>query len=201
MYLLITGQKYSTHAEHSITVKYNGMKKLQLIRDKVTSPYYIETPNILYNLGYRENHNGSVSISFSTKKGEYTYDDIKLIAVPINNYESDINNLKKTPFNIASFSSEKITGTIENKEDGILQIATSYTLGWAAYVDGNKVDTVNVNTGFIGIPLSKGNHNIELVYSTPYLDLGTKLSIIGLALMIILFAVEIIRHKKERRNK
>ena len=201
LYLLITGQKYSTHAEHSITVKYNGMKKLQLIRDKVTSPYYIETPNILYNLGYRENHNGSVSISFSTKKGEYTYDDIKLIAVPINNYESDINNLKKTPFNITSFSSEKIAGTIDNKEDGILQIATSYTLGWTAYVDGNKVDTVNVNTGFIGIPLSKGNHNIELVYSTPYLDLGTKLSIIGLALMIILFAVEIIRHKKERRNK
>ena len=176
------------------------MKKIQQIRDKVTSPYYIETPNILYNLGYRENHNGSVSISFSTKKGEYTYDDIKLIAVPINNYESDINNLKKTPFNITSFSSKKITGTIENKEDGILQIATSYTLGWTAYVDGNKVDTVNVNTGFIGIPLSKGNHHVDFIYSTPYLDLGTKLSIIGLALMIILFAVEIIRHKKERRN-
>ena len=197
LYLLITGQKYSTHAEHSFTVKYNGLKKQQLIRDRVTSPYYIETPNILFNLGYRENHQGSVSISFSTKKGEYTYDDIKLIAVPINNYETDINNLKKYPFNLTSFSDEKVTGTIDTNEDGILQISTSYSLGWNAYVDGNKVETINVNTGFIGIPLSKGSHNIELIYSTPYLDIGTKLSILGLILIILVFIVDIILHKKK----
>lgn len=198
LYLLIKGQKYNLHAEQSITVKYNGMKKTQLIRDKVTSPYYIETPDILYNLGYRDNHNGNIKISFNVKKGTYSYDDFELIAIPIKDYENDFNNLKKYKFDITSFNDEKITGNINNAEDGILQISTSYTaLGWNAYVDGKKVDTINVNTGFIGIPLAKGNHKIELVYSTPYLSLGIKLSCIGIILLILVFIIDIIRHKKK----
>ena len=198
LYLLIKGQKYNLHAEQSITVKYNGMKKTQLIRDNVISPYYIETPNILYNLGYRDNHNGNITISFNVKKGTYSYDDFELIAIPIKDYENDFNNLKKYKFNLTSFNNEKISGNINNAEDGILQISTSYTsLGWTAYVDGNKVDTINVNTGFIGIPLAKGNHKIELVYSTPYLSLGIKLSCIGIILLISVFIIDIIRHKKK----
>ena len=200
LYLLIKGQKYSTHAEQSITVKYNGLKKTQHIRDKVTSPYYIDTPNILYNLGYREKHSGNITISFSVKKGSYTYDDIKLIAIPINNYESDIKTLNKYKFNITSFNDEKIIGNIDNDEDGILQFSTSFTTGWSAYVDGHKVNTLNVNTGFIGIPLAKGNHNIELVYTTPFLDIGYKLSIIGGILIILVFIIDIIRHRKRKEE-
>ena len=201
LYLLIKDQKYSLHAEQSITVQYNGMKKTQSIRDNVISPYYIETPNILYNLGYRDNHNGNITISFNVKKGTYSYDDFELIAIPIKNYENDFNNLKKYKFNLTSFNNEKITGNINNDEDGILQISTSYTtLGWTTYVDGNKVNTINVNTGFLGIPLAKGNHNIELVYTSPYLNLGIKLSCIGIILLILVFVVDIVRHKKKGGN-
>ena len=197
LYLLIEGQKYSTHAEHSITAKYNGIKKKQAIRDKVTSPYYIDNPNILFNLGYSENHNGSVSVIFSTKKGSYAYDNIKLIAIPVDTYTIDINNLKKSEFIITSLSEQNICGTIKNDEDGILQVSTSYALGWTAYIDGNKTDVINVNTGFIGIPLSKGEHSIEFLYKTPYLDLGIKLSCIGLLLIALVIIIDIIQHRKE----
>ena len=201
LYLLIEGLKYSTHAEQSITAKYNGIKKKQLIRDKVTSPYYIDTPNILFNLGYRENHSGNISIVFSVKKGKYSYKDIKLIAVPVDDYETDINNLKKYDFNITTFSDEKLAGTINNKEDGILQVSTSYSQGWTAYVDGNKTEIINVNTGFIGIPLAKDEHNIEFVYETPYLKLGAKLSCLGLILIVLVFIIDIVRHRKKRKSK
>ena len=197
LYLLIEGQKYSTHAEQSITVKYNGIKKKQLIRDKVTSPYYIDNPNILFNLGYRENHSGNISIVFSVKKGMYSYKDIKLIAVPVDDYEADINNLKKYEFNITSFSDKNMSGTISNYEDGILQLSTSYSEGWTAYVDGNKTEIINVNTGFIGIPLAKGDHKVEFVYETPYLELGAKLSCVGLLLIVLVFIIDIIRHRKK----
>lgn len=109
LYLLIEGQKYSTHAEQTITVQYNGIQKKQLIRDKITSPYYINTPNILFNLGYRKNHSGNITIKFSAKKGEYSYENIKLIAVPVDDYVTDTNNLKKYKFNITSFDDKKIT--------------------------------------------------------------------------------------------
>ena len=201
LYLLIENQKYSTHAEHSITAKYNGIKKKQNIRDKVTSPYYIDTPNILFNLGYRHNHSGIISISFSTKKGTYSYDKIKLIAVPVDTFSEDISNLKKYEFNITSFSDEKISGTIKNDEDGILQVSTAYSLGWNAFVDGTRTDIINVNTGFIGIPLSKGSHSIEFTYKTPYLDLGIKLSCIGLILIVFVFIIDIVRHRKNKSEK
>ena len=197
LYLLIEGQKYNTHAEQTITANYNGIKKKQLIRDKVTSPYYIDNPNILFNLGYRENHSGNITIKFSVKKGQYSYKDIKLIAVPVDDYETDINNLKKYEFNITSFSDERLAGTINNKEDGILQVSTSYSQGWTAYVDGNKTEIINVNTGFIGIPLAKGEHKIEFVYETPYLELGAKLSCAGLILIVLVFIVDIARHRKK----
>lgn len=109
LYLLIEGQKYSTHAEQTITVQYNGIQKKQLIRDKITSPYYINTPNILFNLGYRKNHSGNITIKFSAKKGEYSYENIKLIAVPVDDYVTDTNNFKKYKFNITSFDDKKIS--------------------------------------------------------------------------------------------
>ena len=198
LYLLIKGQKYSTHAEHSISVKYNNMKKTQHIRDRVTSPYYIETPNILFNLGYKDKHTGNITISFSTKKGTYTYDDIKLIAVPIESYNTDITKLQSNMFNLESFSDTELSGTIDTKEDGILQLSTSYTSGWTAYVDSNKVDIINVNTGFVGIPLSKGNHKVEFKYKTPYLELGIKLSCIGFIIMFLIFLIDIIRIRKRK---
>ena len=83
------------------------------------------------------------------------------------------------------------------KENGILQIATSYTTGWKAYVDGVPTDTIRVNTAFIGIPLEAGEHEIYLKYEVPYLKLGmvcTLIGILGLTILIIL------RANKEKKH-
>lgn len=200
LYLYFENLKFNGTKEYSITAKYNGVTKEQVVKDKVTSPYYIETPNILFNLGYSEQHSGSIKILFSLK-GTYTFDNIKLIAVPMDNYSNDISNLKKYEFKLESFNDNNLTGSINNSEDGILQVSTSYTSGWKAYVDGVETKTINVNTGFIGIPLTSGKHKIELKYETPYLQLGTKLSIVGVILIILVFIIDIIRSIIERRKK
>ena len=96
---------------------------------------------------------------------------------------------------------ETISGTIYANSSGILQISTSYTLGWKAFVDGKETDTINVNTGFIGIPLNQGEHKIRLKYSTPYLITGAYLSCIGIILMILVFLIDSIYHLNERRKK
>ena len=96
---------------------------------------------------------------------------------------------------------ETISGTIYANSSGILQISTSYTSGWKAFVDGKETDTINVNTGFIGIPLNQGEHKIRLEYNTPYLKIGTYLSCIGLILIIFVFIIDSIYHLNERRKK
>lgn len=96
---------------------------------------------------------------------------------------------------------KKYLGTINNDENGILQLSTPYSKGWKAYVDGNKTEIININTGFIGIPLASGQHNIEFVYESPYLDLGIKLSFAGLFLIALVFIIDIIRYRKYPQHK
>ena len=42
---------------------------------------------------------------------------------------------------------------------------------------------------FLGIPLEKGSHKIELRYTTPYLFEGTVLSVVTAAVFIVSLAV------------
>lgn len=184
LYLLFENLKYDSTEEYSITVKYNKMNKKQMVRNKITSPYYEYTPNILFNLGYSDNHSGNtIKVKFSAN-GSYSFDNIKLIAIPMDSYENDISNLSKTKFNITTAKNNLLAGNINNSEDGILQISASYSSGWTAYIDGTKTNVISVNTGFIGIPLTEGEHYIELVYSTPYIYLGISISIIGVIAFI-----------------
>ena len=92
------------------------------------------------------------------------------------------------PVIITSVTNKEIKGTIHIKENGILQIATSYTTGWKAYVDGVPTDTIRVNTAFIGIPLEAGEHEIYLKYEVPYLKLGMVCTLIGI-LGLTFFAI------------
>lgn len=200
LYLLINNLDCSKTGEYTVTARYNGVTKKQAIRDRVTSPYYVKTPQILFNLGYQDEHYGKIKLTIDLP-ATYTFDNIKLLALPIDNYEQDVNQLKKSEFNLISYDDKKIVGTISNKEDGILQISTSFSSGWKAFVDNKETDIININTGFVGIPLNSGNHKIEFVYTTPYLDLGAKLSSIGLGLIILVFVVDIIHQIKRRKTK
>ena len=95
-------------------------------------------------------------------------------------YDESIKKLKETPFEIKKCVNTEIIGNIENKTSGILQISTSYSKGWKAYVDGVETKVLNVNTGLIGININPGKHRIVFKYATPYLKLGIITTFLGL---------------------
>lgn len=197
LYLYFDNLKYDDQDEYYVKVSYNGVEKKQRVRDKRASAYYVETPYILVNLGYiKEQENGKINVEL-TGMGNFKYDSIKLLAVPMDNYENDIAKLKENEFKVEGFKNNYIKGNISNKESGILQISTSYSDGWNAYVDGRKVDIINVNKGFIGIELEEGQHEIIFKYSTPWLKIGIIISVIG----IIVLSIIITRRGKENSSK
>lgn len=183
LYLYIENLRTLATKPFTVKVSYNDLTKKQNIVDRIGSPYYEKTPNILFNLGYKQNHSGKIDISI-TLDGDYLFDDIKLLAVPMNSYKNSIKSLSETPFTVNKVGKNFIDGTINNSDDGILQISTSYSKGWSAYVDNEKTDIINVNSAFIGIPLKSGNHHIYFEYDTPYLKLGIICTIIGLCALI-----------------
>lgn len=179
--------KESTAYQITVSNEYN--KKTEGLYDKVRDPYYFENKDILINLGYAKNYSGKIKISFDTK-GKYSYDDLKVIAVNMKDYDNSITKFKENQIKINKYSDKYINASIKTNNDGIIQVATDYSKGWSAYVDGKKTKTININTTFIGIPIKKGNHEIYLEYKTPYLKEGIILSCIGLISMIGVYLIE-----------
>ena len=101
-------------------------------------------------------------------------------------YERSIVNLKQIEFEIKKLGKDYIKGNINNTKSGILQISTSYSSGWKAYVDGKETEVINVNTGFMGIALEEGEHEIYFEYSTPWIKTGVIISILGILGLIII---------------
>ena len=192
LYILFENIKCDENATHSFEVKYGDVSKTQDIKNKITSAYYIERRNILINLGYKDTHKGKITVELDGK-GQHIF-DIKIIAVPMEKYDKSIQNLKKTEFNVTVCDKDYIRGTINNEKSGVLQISTSYSKGWKAYVDGKETEVMKVNTGFIGIGLDKGEHEIYFKYNTPYLKIGTSITVIGILILIII----IIRSRKRK---
>lgn len=189
LYVYISGFEFQGNNGHSITASFNDKKVTKTIENKITSAYYQSAPEILLPLGYYEKTSGKINLKFSAK-GTYKVEKIEVITVPMDSYEATIANLQKNELKNVSVSSREIKGTVNIEENGILQIATSYTTGWKAYVDSVPTDTIRVNTAFIGIPVEAGEHQIYLEYEVPYLKLGIVCSFAGILSFIVLIIIE-----------
>lgn len=192
LYLYIEDLQYEPNNstnDYKIIVDYNSINNVISVEDKKTVAYYVDMPNKLVNLGYKKEHSGDIKITFS-KSGKYKYKSIKVIAVPMNNYVNSVKKLQKNKFKLTSYKNNYLKGNIKVESNGILQFSTPYTKGWTAFVDGQKVETINVNTAFIGIPLEQGEHEIYLKYETPWLKAGIVLTILGIIGFIILIFYE-----------
>ena len=183
IYVLITGFDFEGTDQHTITASFKGVSASKTIENRITSAYYEKCSQVLLPLGFYENAKGDITLSFSTK-GTYKFENIQVLAVSMKNYEKTMKNLKENELKVSKCNDKEIVGTVNLKENSIMQISTSYTTGWKAYVDGKKVNTIRVNTAFVGIPLEAGEHSIELKYEVPYLKEGMVCSIVGICLFV-----------------
>lgn len=84
----------------------------------------------------------------------------------------------------------EITGDIDVKQDGIMQLAIPYSDGWSVYVDGEQVDTFVCGGKYIGIELTAGHHDIQMKYRTPGIIPGLIISAIASILACVWLVYE-----------
>ncbi|MBR2677348.1 MAG: YfhO family protein [Solobacterium sp.] len=99
-------------------------------------------------------------------------------------------NSERMPFTVTARSTDYLAGEISLNEAGILYLPIPSRNGWKVFVDGAPLEPVSVNGGFIGIPLSVGEHVVELNYLTPGLKTGIVLSGIGFALFVMVILAD-----------
>ena len=183
--------------DYKITVDINGKTISEKTNDPNFSPYYFKNDDLLINLGYFENISGVIDITFNTS-GTYNFDNLEVIAVNFDDYNNDINNLRKVNFKLIEYHNNYLSATVDLEESGVLQFATNYRDGWQVLVDGEEVETFVSNKYFLGINVDRGFHRIEMIYKTPNLKLGIICSSIGFLNLIALSYYELIMKKREK---
>ena len=185
---------YQPNYEYKIKVSFGDVVKSKTIPNYITNAYNIDDNNYLFNLGYYKQSKDKIIISLS-EKGRYYFDDIIVYKVNMDNYPEDIENLKRSNFEIVDYDDGYMKGTVNVSNNGILQFQTLYNKGWDVYVDDKKVDTIKSNKYFLGIEIEAGKHDIYLKYHIPYLKEGFILSIIGIIIFILQLIVRNIKYR------
>jgi len=158
------------------------------------SPYYWGDRTQLVNLGYRPSGAASATVVFR-QAGTITFDSLKVLAVPMSDYSSRVTALQSNPMRSIRVSNNRVSGQIDSLKAGLLFLSIPYGPGWRATVDGKPAETLRANTGFTGIVVPAGKHEIELRYETPMLVFGLVASGVALVLSGVLLA----RARRRRR--
>lgn len=141
----------------------------------------------------------SDELEIDISKGKYEVSDIESYEIDYS-YIKDIHT-KHDKFIIDkdSTKADTIKGVINvTKDNSYFNLAVPYDEGYNVYVDGKKVEYEKTNISFIGFKIDKGEHNIEIKYTSPWLNIGKVVSIIGiLSFIVVLFVDKRCRDEKD----
>lgn len=155
----------------------DGVKQHELTVNSVSSNYYAGIHDFLCNMGYSENHGGNYRIIFSVP-GTYSMDEIRICNQPLERLKawSYAGKEREAEFSIGE---DELTLRAEAGNDSLLYLSIPYSVGWKAWVDGEKATILKTNHFGMGIYLTPGEHSIRLEYHTPYLRSGLLLMAAG----------------------
>lgn len=160
--------------------------------------YAFGRTDYLFNLCYSKESRSEMTLTFS-QTGEYTFDSLSVICQPMTGFEESIASMKEDVLENVDISANRITGDISLDKDKLLCLSIPYSQGWTLYVDGKETELLQTNVMYMGVPLTAGEHQIELRYTTPYLKVGLLLSGVGVAAFIVFLLV--LKYKKKSESR
>jgi uncharacterized membrane protein YfhO len=160
---------------------------------------YYSNDSQLVNLGYYPDGTSRVSIERSLI-GTMTFDSLKVWALPMAAYPQKIAKLKANAMTDIKLGTNKVSGTVNSARDGVLFLSIPYSAGWTASVDGKPVETIRINTTYTGVPVTAGEHAVELSYMTPGLVPGTIAAVVALLSFVVVRLVRRSRRLASQRG-
>ncbi len=104
---------------------------------------------------------------------------------PLENYKADLALRRADTLAIDTFRQNFIRGSITTSGSKMLFFSIPFDKGWTAKIDGVRAKIYLVDIGFMGIPLERGSHSVELRYCPPHFFLGLWISIAAILVYII----------------
>ena len=150
---------------------------------------------------HNNNYNFEYSLSGDTleitfSEGKFRLTDFDMALYDYNDLVSINDEISPFVIDRDKTKGDVIEGNINVKDDGYFKLSIPYDKGFEIYVDGEKTPYEVVNKSFIGFDISKGSHNIKIVYTSPLFKEGLVISCIGL----VLFVGTVIYYRKREKS-
>ena len=176
-----------------LSLSYKGEKNRKFTYCQPKDDYYVDIHNFVFNLGYSKDPKAEVTLTFE-KKGTYSFDELAVVCQTFNQFPVQIDSLRRDAWTDVHFDTNRVSGTVDFSADKLMLISIPYADGWKAVVDGKQTPLLRGNIMNMALPMEKGHHTIELVYSTPFLKMGFCISI---ATIILFTAFMLIKRRRE----
>ena len=105
-------------------------------------------------------------------------------------YTEKIEKLRENKLENIEFGTNSVMGEITVDDARILCLATPYSKGWEARIDGNETEVFCLNGRYLGITIPEGSHVVQFHYKTPYAREGLELSLFGCAVFAVILALD-----------
>lgn len=152
---------------------------------------------------YGENHvvalgecpAGEISVEMTLDKSDTGYFMASACTVDPAAMDAAFGQLSQGQWQIDTFTDTYVSGSINAANTGVMFLSVPYDTGWTVKVDGQKVETMPLGEGFMGIELEAGTHQVEMSYCPTGFVMGLILSFISLALLVV---IELLRARRRR---
>ena len=112
-------------------------------------------------------------------------------------FERGYRKLLKGALNVTKYDDTIIKGNIIAEDDCLMYTSIPYDGGWKAYVDGKETEVQSIKNAFVCVPMSAGEHTVELRYCPPGFVVGAVISILSVATLVLLW-IFVPKVKKEK---
>ena len=174
---------YMDNQRFKIYVTKDNVEKAS-INNKGKNQGFNDIVDFNVNLGYYDDSSGEIDV-YIDNFGKYTFDDIKIYAIPMDIYDDNAAKLKDNRYQIDEFDDTYVDGTVDMADDGLLYLSIIDTPGWHVYVDGEETEKIkNTNIAFTGVEISSGHHRVELKYKYPGMNIAYLITVMGVLIML-----------------
>ena len=115
--------------------------------------------------------------------------DFSVYKLNLNAVDAAYEALCKQTMVTEEYTDTSIKGSIDVTEAGRLILSIPSEEGWTLYVDGKETEILDFKDTFISVYLEEGQHQIELKYMTPGLEMGASLSAVCVGLFVLTMVV------------
>ena len=142
--------------------------------------YILELGTLHEGEDYRIVNNDDSEDSIDARVYRVNYDSLKKLYYILN----------KNPLVLSKISDTKLVGKVHTVEGTTLFTSIPYDEGWSVYVDGQKTEKIKLMDAFIGLELTKGQHEIKFVYRSMGILQGAIITVISLAILLLIFLIK-----------